>query len=120
MDPAYEMVGDLKSEIMIGGKSKRKIYPKRDQFSAELVYFSSCILEDTDPEPGGREGLADVRIVNAILESQSSGATSETLPRRCREAPVRRTRNPQARRREAGIGERCGPVEVGSRDYKFV
>jgi glucose-fructose oxidoreductase len=73
MDPAYEMVGDLKSEITIGGKSTRTTYPKRDQFGAELVYFSNCIQRDTEPEPGGREGLADVRIVNAILESQTSG-----------------------------------------------
>jgi hypothetical protein len=51
MDPAYEMVGDLKSEITIGERSKKAIYPKRDQFAPELVYFSDCILKNKRPNP---------------------------------------------------------------------
>lgn len=73
MDPAYEMAGDLKSEITVDGKAERKTYKKRDQFGPELVYFSNCILEDKEPEPGGKEGLADVRIIRALLESQEKG-----------------------------------------------
>jgi len=73
MDPAYEMVGDLKCELTIDGKTQKSTYKKRDQFGPELVYFSNCILQNTEPEPGGVEGLADVRIINALLESQSSG-----------------------------------------------
>jgi predicted dehydrogenase len=73
MDPAYEMVGDLKSEVIIGERIKKSIFPKRDQFAPELSYFSNCILKNREPEPGGLEGLADVRIVNALLESQKSG-----------------------------------------------
>jgi glucose-fructose oxidoreductase len=41
-----------------------------DQFGPELVYFSNCILQDIAPEPSGKEGLADVRIIQALLESQ--------------------------------------------------
>jgi hypothetical protein len=48
-------------------------YPKRDQFGPELVYFSNCILNNTEPEPNGREGMADVRIINALLESEKKG-----------------------------------------------
>jgi predicted dehydrogenase len=70
MDPAYEMVGDLKCEITIDGRVQKTRYPKRDQFGPELAYFSNCVLEDSEPEPGGREGLADVRIINALLESR--------------------------------------------------
>ncbi|MGC1295395.1 MAG: Gfo/Idh/MocA family oxidoreductase [Alloacidobacterium sp.] len=70
MDPAYEMVGDLKSEITIEGRTQKATYKKRDQFGPELVYFSKCILENMEPEPGGKEGLADVRIIQALLESQ--------------------------------------------------
>jgi predicted dehydrogenase len=73
MDPAYEMVGDLKCELTIDGKTQKSTYKKRDQFGPELVYFSDCILQNKEPEPGGAEGLADVRIINALLESQSSG-----------------------------------------------
>lgn len=71
MDPSYEMVGDLKCEITIGdGKPQKTTYKKRDQFGPELVYFSKCIIENRTPEPGGKEGLADVRIIQALLESQ--------------------------------------------------
>ena len=35
----------------------------------ELVYFSDCILNDTQPEPSGEEGLQDVRIVEALYRS---------------------------------------------------
>jgi predicted dehydrogenase len=73
MDPAYEMVGDLKCEIVVGGRREKTKYAKRDQFGPELIYFSDCILRNSEPEPGGREGLADVRIVNALIESQQKG-----------------------------------------------
>ena len=73
MDPAYEMVAGLRCEIIVDGKTQRQKYPKRDQFGPELVYFSNCILNNTEPEPNGREGMADVRIVNALLESAKQG-----------------------------------------------
>lgn len=72
MDPAYEMTGALKAEMTVGKRTSRRTFPKRDQFAAELVYFSDCILNDKEPEPSGREGLADVRIIQAILQSAES------------------------------------------------
>lgn len=80
MDPAYEMVGNLKCEITVDGKSKKTTYKKRDQFGPELEYFSNCILQDREPEPGGAEGLADVRIINALLESQRTGKPVPIAP----------------------------------------
>lgn len=69
MDPAYEMASALKAELIIGGRSSERTFPKRDQFAPELVYFSDGILNNREPEPSGREGLADVRIIRAILQS---------------------------------------------------
>lgn len=69
MDPAYEMVDELKTEITIGSRTVKKTFRKRDQFAPELVYFSDCIIHNKQPEPSGREGLADVRIIRALLES---------------------------------------------------
>jgi predicted dehydrogenase len=80
MNPGYEMVGDLKSELTINGKTHKQIYKKRDQFGPELTYFSKCILENLEPEPNGLEGLADVRIVNALLESAEKGKPVELKP----------------------------------------
>jgi glucose-fructose oxidoreductase len=69
MDPAYEMVEPLKMEITHGNRKQKKIFPKRDQFAAELLYFSDCVLNDKKPEPSGEDGLADVRIIQALLKS---------------------------------------------------
>ena len=69
LDPAYEYAGAIKHQLVIGDKTSRRTFPKRDQFAGELVYFSDCILQNKEPEPSGLEGLADVRIVNAIYES---------------------------------------------------
>jgi len=68
-DPAYEYAQGIKLEITINEKSRIRTFPKRDQFAAELTYFSDCILKNKEPEPSGFEGLADVRIMEAIYES---------------------------------------------------
>jgi glucose-fructose oxidoreductase len=73
LDPAYEYAGPIKHQLVIGNKKRQRTFPKRDQFAAELVYFSDCILKDKEPEPSGLEGLADVRVVNAIYESIRAG-----------------------------------------------
>lgn len=69
MSPAYDMVTTLKGEVTIGSRTTRKVFPKRDQFAPELIYFSNCILNNTTPEPSGYEGLADVRVIRAIQQS---------------------------------------------------
>jgi predicted dehydrogenase len=77
MDPAYEMAGTLRAELVTGQRVTKRTFPKRDQFAPELIYFSDCILNDKKPEPSGREGLADVRIIQAILESAESNRPIE-------------------------------------------
>lgn len=68
-DPAYEYAQSIRLETTIGEKTTRKKFPKRDQFAAEIGYFSDCILKNKEPEPSGLEGLADVRVIEAIYES---------------------------------------------------
>lgn len=68
-EPAYEYAMAIKHQVTVGEKTKTSTFPKRDQFAAQLVYFSDCVLKDKEPEPSGLEGLADVRIVEAIYES---------------------------------------------------
>lgn len=69
LDMAYEYASDISMEVSVGEKKQQRTYEKRDQFGAELIYFSDCILSDRKPEPSGEEGLADVRIIRAILKS---------------------------------------------------
>lgn len=68
-DPAYDFSQGLQLKITVNGKTRESVFPKSDQFAPELLYFSDCILNNRDPEPSGKEGLADVRIVRAIYES---------------------------------------------------
>jgi predicted dehydrogenase len=79
-DPAYEYASGLKLQITIDEKPQEKKFPKVDQFAAELTYFSECIQQDRDPEPSGWEGLADVRIVEAIYKSVRTARVIELPP----------------------------------------
>ena len=69
VDPAYEYAAELKSVVTVDGKKRTREYAKRDQFAPELLHFSDCVLTGRDPQPGGREGLADVRIIRALYRS---------------------------------------------------
>jgi predicted dehydrogenase len=73
LDPAYEYAAPLEQFVTIDGKTEHSSFSKRDQFAAQLVYFSNCIERDVDPEPSGSEGLADVRVIRAIYESARTG-----------------------------------------------
>lgn len=74
VDPAYEFAGDLKHRLTIKGKTRERTFSKRDQFAPELLYFSDCVITGQEPEPSGREGLADVRVIRALYHSAASGA----------------------------------------------
>ena len=73
LDPAYEYAGELKQKVTINGRTRNKTFPKRDQFAPELISFSDCILTGAEPEPNGWEGLADVRVIQALYRSADSG-----------------------------------------------
>jgi glucose-fructose oxidoreductase len=73
MSPAYEYAEGLAFEVTIGERMRSRRFAKRDQFAPELLYFSDCVLGDRDVEPSGEEGLADVRIIEAMRESMADG-----------------------------------------------
>ena len=69
LDPAYEIGSTLTHHLTIDDHTRKRRFFKRDQFAPELEYFSDCILNDKDPEPSALEGLADVQIIQALLQS---------------------------------------------------
>lgn len=87
VDPAYDYVGELGYELTVNGKTKSKTFRARDQIAGEIDYFAECILEDRQPEPSGEEGLADVRVVEAIERALSTGRAVKIEPVRKRERP---------------------------------
>jgi predicted dehydrogenase len=73
VEPAFEYVGELAFKLKTGEKETEKKFAPRDQFGAEISYFSNCILSSKEPEPSGLEGLIDVQIVEAMYQSARTG-----------------------------------------------
>jgi predicted dehydrogenase len=73
VEPAYDYAKPLKHRLTIDGETRERRFAKRDQFAPELLYFSDCILQNGTPEPGGDEGLADVRVIRALYLSADGG-----------------------------------------------
>ena len=67
-----------------GAGARVRRFEPTDQFGAQLLYFSDCVLEGRRPEPDGEEGLLDVRIVAGLLEAAESGRMVELALRRDR------------------------------------
>jgi glucose-fructose oxidoreductase len=73
VEPAYDYARPLKHRLTLDGETRERRFAKRDQFAPELLYFSDCVLQNAPPEPGGDEGLADVRVIRALYRSAESG-----------------------------------------------
>lgn len=73
LDPAYDYSEKLVHRLTIEGKQQKQVFARRDQFAPEIIYFSQCVLDGKEPEPSGQEGLADVRIIEALYRSAQEG-----------------------------------------------
>jgi predicted dehydrogenase len=80
VDAAFDYAGERRHRLTAGGQTEERTFPRHDQFAPELLYFSRCILTDTAPEPDGREGLADVRILMALQKSAQTGRAVALAP----------------------------------------
>jgi glucose-fructose oxidoreductase len=68
LQEAYDMAGPkrLAVEDLDGNPKQAKEFAAVDQFAPLLRHFSDCILNDRPVIPSGEEGLADLRVVEAI------------------------------------------------------
>lgn len=78
--PAYGHAEDLKHVVTRDGKSRERVFPRRDQFAPQLLYFSDCIVHRREPEPSAQEGLLDVRIIAALYRAARSGKAIRLAP----------------------------------------
>jgi predicted dehydrogenase len=90
LEAAYGYHEESEETVTVDGKAKATTTPQHDQFAPELLHFSKCILEDLEPEPSGEEGLADVQILEAIVQSAALGRTVTPTP-------IQRDQRPNAR-----------------------
>ena len=97
LEPAYEYASKMVLETEIGDRPpKRTTFPKRDQIAAELTAFAACVRTGRDPEPAGDEGLADLRVIEAIERSLKSGKVEpiDEVPRARRPSAEQRIDKP--------------------------
>jgi glucose-fructose oxidoreductase len=73
LEPAFSYGERIEMIVTVDGKEERKSFRRSQQFGAELEYFAKAILEGAEIEPDGLEGLADMRVVNAIAQSADAG-----------------------------------------------
>jgi glucose-fructose oxidoreductase len=73
LETPYTFAGPITLHTRIKDREKKQVFAARDQFAPELLYFSDCVRRGTTPEPNGREGTADVRIIQALLKSADTG-----------------------------------------------
>jgi glucose-fructose oxidoreductase len=72
-DPAYQRAGVATLYLTLNGQKKEMAFTHQDQFAQELIEFSRCVLNGQDPLASGEDGLADVRIIEALLRSAATG-----------------------------------------------
>jgi predicted dehydrogenase len=89
VDPAYAYSQKLVHRLTIEGKQHKQVFPRRDQFAAQIIYFSQCVLDGNEPEPSGQEGLADVRIIEALYRSAQEGQPMKLEPLAKQQRPSR-------------------------------
>ncbi len=87
LKPAFDYHVRPKMTLKIEGKEKQARFDSVDQFGGEVEYFSRCIRENIEPEPSGYEGMADMRIVQALLQSMRSGQPVKLAPYEKRSRP---------------------------------
>ena len=80
LDPAYVFGKGLEQVVTIGEKKSKKSFKNTDHFGGEMKYFSECILNEVELEPDGEEGLADVRVLEAIIEALETGNSVKLEP----------------------------------------
>ncbi|HTH24137.1 MAG TPA: Gfo/Idh/MocA family oxidoreductase [Vicinamibacterales bacterium] len=89
-EPAYEYAEALGYTLTVGDHIRKKKGRRRDQFAAEVSYFSDCVMNGKDPEPSAEEGCWDVRIVNALYQSAQTSKVVELNHFGPEDPPMRR------------------------------
>lgn len=73
MDPATPYVGQTMTVRKDGISARRTLpVPAKNQFASQLDHLAECILTGTTPIVAGEEGLADMRVIEAIYRSAAN------------------------------------------------
>ena len=70
----------LEQTLAVGEDKEKTSFKNTDHFGGELKYFSDAILNNTEVEPDGEEGYADVRVLEGVLEALKTGGPVKLEP----------------------------------------
>ena len=76
MEPAYGY-GGLKIQTSRPDMTEIADLPQINHFTAEMDHFSRCILDNKQPDTPGEEGLADMKVIEAVWTSVATGAAAK-------------------------------------------
>ncbi len=107
LDPCYMFGKPLEQTLAIGEDKKKSSFKSTDHFGGEMKYFSACILNNTEVEPDGEEGFADVRVLEGVIEALETGK-SVTL------APFTRTKRMDTEKQLVKLGAVSTPELVNA------
>lgn len=110
VSPAFGYATHISYKLSLGGGSRSHTFEERDQFAPEFIYFSDCILNDVEPEPDGYEGMADVKIIQALYRSAREGKPVSLEP-----VEIERRPEPEQEIARPGIDK---PEEVDAQSPK--
>ena len=80
LDPAFSYTGKKALALTIGHDTRKTMFPNVDQVAPEIEYSSDCLLGGRPPEPDGREGATDLRVIDAIRASVRDGRAVPVQP----------------------------------------
>ena len=80
LDPAFTFGEALEQFVTIGEDQHHEKFKTTDQFGGQMRYFSDCILEGSDPEPDAEEGLADLRVIEGVMQALETGGAVPLAP----------------------------------------
>lgn len=75
LDPVYDYTSDIHFLSRLQGKREERIIPKQDQFAIQIDHFAECIQEGKQPLPSGRDGLADLHVIDWLERSAAEHRT---------------------------------------------
>jgi predicted dehydrogenase len=111
LEQAYEYVYPIDLFVTVNDESRKQTFRKRDQFAPELEYFSNCILTNRTPEPSGKEGSADVRIIEALYRSAKRRRPVKIeYVRQIQRPSIRQTKRRPAVDKPALVHARCAAL----------
>ena len=86
--PAYQVGGAMAHELTVEKKTSSESFKKTDHFGGETKYFSECVIDGTDPEPDGEEGMLDVRVLEAVERALKTGQIQRLEPYHRKRRPM--------------------------------